>query len=97
MPKYLFTAVRRLIRLQRMKRNEAQRRLGLALRSFRRERNWSQEKFSELIGISTEAVSQIECGLFSPRYTRLTKMACVLNDPVWVIIKRAETSAWQPH
>ncbi len=82
--------------MQTMKGKEAQKRLGMALRCLRQKRKLTQEKMSELVGISTEAMRAIERGHFSPRFTRLATIASVLNVPLWFIIKIAETTDWTP-
>ncbi len=65
--------------------------------SFRKELKLSQEKFAELVGMSTRGVSKIEQGVCSPRFSTLCSIAAILKVPVWVMVKKAETTDWQPY
>ncbi len=52
------------------------------IRKFRKQQNLTQEKLSELCGISTDYLSEIERGKKIPSLKRLIKIAETLNVPM---------------
>lgn len=52
------------------------------IRKFRKQQNLTQEKLSELCGISTDYLSEIERGKKIPSLKRLIKIADTLNVPM---------------
>ena len=56
--------------------------LGLKIKSLRKERKYSQEYFSELIGINPRQIVRIESGESFPTAENLEKIAQVLNVKV---------------
>lgn len=52
------------------------------IRKFRKQQNLTQEKLSELCGISTDYLSEIERGKKIPILKRLIKIAETLNVPM---------------
>ena len=52
------------------------------VRKFRKQQNLTQEKLSELCGISTDYLSEIERGKKIPSLKRLIKIAETLNVPM---------------
>lgn len=57
-------------------------RFGLRLRSIRRARDLSQERFAELLGISVDFLSLVERGINSPSFDYLEQIANRLHLPV---------------
>ena len=56
--------------------------LGKRIKEIRKSYGYTQEKFSELIGIETSSLSGIESGRFFPSLHVLDKMSNVLNLPL---------------
>ncbi len=52
------------------------------IKKFRKQQNLTQEKLSELCGISTDYLSEIERGKKVPSLKRLIKIAETLNVPM---------------
>lgn len=55
---------------------------GRRLRSIRKARDLSQEKFAELLGVSVDFLSLIERGINSPSFDTLEQMSKRLRIPV---------------
>ena len=55
-------------------------RLGKMIRQFRREKSFSIKEFSELCGISTALVSQLERGIGNPSLSVLRAIASTLGE-----------------
>lgn len=53
--------------------------LGSRIKELRKERNFTQEKFAELINIEPQSLSNIERGKFAPSIETLQKIANVLE------------------
>lgn len=56
--------------------------LGRRIKEIRKSFGYTQEKFSELIGIETSSLSGIESGRFFPSLHVLDKMSNVLEMPL---------------
>lgn len=56
--------------------------LGKRIKEIRKSFGYTQEKFSEMIGIETSSLSGIESGRFFPSLHILDKMSNVLNVPL---------------
>jgi len=55
---------------------------GTRLRSIRRARDLSQERFAEVLGISVDFLSLVERGVNSPSFDTLEMIAARLHIPV---------------
>jgi transcriptional regulator with XRE-family HTH domain len=55
---------------------------GKKLRQLRKERDFTQEKLSDKTGLSIESISNIERGIFGPKFDNLEKIAKVLKIDV---------------
>jgi transcriptional regulator with XRE-family HTH domain len=55
---------------------------GIRLRSIRKTRDLSQERFAEILGISVDFLSLIERGINAPSFETLEKIARRLRMPV---------------
>jgi transcriptional regulator with XRE-family HTH domain len=55
---------------------------GTRLRSIRKSRDLSQERFAEMLGISVDFLSLIERGVNAPSFETLEKIAKRLRMPV---------------
>ena len=64
--------------------------IGEKIKIWRKQRKLTQEKFADLIGRSTDAISMIERGVNLPSNQTLKKMSEVLKIPVGEFL--AETS-----
>ncbi len=53
--------------------------LGQKVRQLRKQNEYSQERFAELVGIDPNSVSRIECGVHYPSLDTLEKIATVLK------------------
>jgi len=53
--------------------------LGQKVRQLRKQNEYSQERFAELVGIDPNSVSRIECGVYYPSLDTLEKIATVLK------------------
>jgi transcriptional regulator with XRE-family HTH domain len=56
--------------------------LGLRLKSWRKQRNLTQEELAEKITVSVHAISAIERGINFPSTTTLEKLSTILNIPL---------------
>jgi transcriptional regulator with XRE-family HTH domain len=56
--------------------------IGAAIREFREQRNYSQNAFSEKIGISQPTLSDIEAGKNNPSISTLIKIATTFGVSV---------------
>jgi transcriptional regulator with XRE-family HTH domain len=56
--------------------------LGLRLKSWRKQRNLTQEELAEKIELSVHAISAIERGINFPSTTTLEKLSSILNIPL---------------
>ncbi|MDG1165464.1 MAG: helix-turn-helix transcriptional regulator [Porticoccaceae bacterium] len=54
-------------------------RFGIRLKSLRAERGLTQEQLADATELSIESISNIERGIFGPRFDNLEKIAAVLN------------------
>ena len=66
---------------------------GNRLRSIRLERELSQERFAELIGISVDFLSLIERGVNSPSFETIERMSKKLRVPVKALFDFSESQA----
>ena len=55
---------------------------GQRLRQLRREKNITQERLAETIGVSVDLISNIERGVNAPSFETLEKLAETLDVPV---------------
>ncbi|MFA7243317.1 MAG: helix-turn-helix transcriptional regulator [Sulfuricellaceae bacterium] len=55
---------------------------GKRLQALRREAGITQEQLADKIGLTVESISNIERGLFGPKFENLEKIATVLKVPV---------------
>lgn len=53
--------------------------IGQRIKNSRREKNYTQEDFSELLGISTEHLSRIETGSCRPSLQLIEKICSILD------------------
>lgn len=58
---------------------------GKNLKAYRKAQGFSQEDFSEMIGITVSALSKIECGKNYPKYPTIEKIIEVLNIPPYLL------------
>lgn len=63
--------------------SDIKRALGKKIKNFRKEKNLTQEKLSELINIETPSLSNIETGKYAPSTETLQKLSDVLNVAPW--------------
>lgn len=56
--------------------------LGKRIKEIRKSFGYTQEKFSEMVGIETSSLSGIESGRFFPSLHVLDKMSSVLDVPL---------------
>lgn len=61
--------------------------LGKRIKEIRKQRNLTQEKLAEIVGIGTPNISYIENGKFAPAFDTLQKIACALNVEAWELYK----------
>jgi transcriptional regulator with XRE-family HTH domain len=54
-------------------------RFGIRLKSLRTERGLTQEQLADATELSIESISNIERGIFGPRFDNLEKIAAALN------------------
>ena len=55
---------------------------GKRLQELRRESGITQEKLADKTGLTVESISNIERGLFGPKFENLEKIATALKVPV---------------
>lgn len=55
---------------------------GKRLQALRRQAGITQEQLADEIGLTVESISNIERGIFGPKFENLEKIAAVLNVPV---------------
>lgn len=55
---------------------------GRRLKSLRKARNVTQEQLSERTGLTIESISNIERGIFAPKFENLEKIAAALDVEV---------------
>lgn len=55
---------------------------GIRLRILRKQAGITQEKMAALTGLSIESISNIERGIFGPKFDNLEKIAETLKVPV---------------
>lgn len=58
---------------------------GINIKNYRKNRKISQEKLAEAVGISSQYVSNIECGVSFPSVTKIQAIADVLNVPAYML------------
>lgn len=59
--------------------NDMKRNIGLRIKHLRAMRGFTQETFAEAVGVSTEAISNIERGVNFPSFEHLVKIAEILK------------------
>lgn len=57
------------------------------LKYYRFKKGYSQEKFGELVELSSRYVSDLECGRYSPPFTTVERIAKVLEIPAYQLFK----------
>ena len=55
---------------------------GKRLRRIRRSKDLTQEQLADMVGVSTEFISNIERGINAPSFDTLERIAAILNVPV---------------
>ena len=55
---------------------------GKHLRELRLEADITQEQLAEAMGVSIESISNIERGIYGPKFENIEKIALALNIPV---------------
>ena len=68
---------------------------GVALRSARRTRGWSQEALAERAGLHPTFVSLLERGLRQPSLETVLRLSRALGVPVGELVGPVE-AAWEP-
>ncbi|MHB8347979.1 MAG: helix-turn-helix domain-containing protein [Acidiferrobacterales bacterium] len=58
---------------------------GKRLQQLRRRAGISQEKLADAAGLTVESISNMERGIFGPKFDNLEKIARVLKVPVKVL------------
>jgi transcriptional regulator with XRE-family HTH domain len=53
--------------------------LGQKVRQLRKQHQYSQERFAEMLGIDPNSVSRIECGVYYPSLDTLERIAKILK------------------
>ncbi len=66
-----------------MSKNALHIRIGNRIKKLRKEKKISQEDLAEMIGKSTDTVSNIERGIFLPRIETAQEIADALDVPLW--------------
>lgn len=62
--------------------NNLKGRFGRRLRAIRRQREMTQERLAEIVGVSTEFISLIERGVHAPSFDNIERLAEALQvDP----------------
>lgn len=61
--------------------------LGSKIRTLRKNNGYTQDKFSELLGIDPKHLSRIECGKTSPSLNLLKNISSVFNVEILVDFK----------
>lgn len=72
------------------KKSAAVQRLGVAIRSARREHGFSQEAFAAHVGLDRSYYGAIERGEFNITLATLWKVAAGLNVPASTLLHRAQ-------
>jgi len=57
-------------------------RFGNRLQTLRNNAEMTQEELADKIGLTIESISNIERGIFGPKFDNLQKIADALNTPV---------------
>ncbi|MCV6588972.1 MAG: helix-turn-helix domain-containing protein [Marinobacterium sp.] len=60
---------------------------GQQLRTLRRTQGITQESLANAAGLTTESISNIERGIFAPRFENIEKLAQALNVEVRVLFE----------
>ena len=60
---------------------------GKRLKQLRKERGITQEKLADMTGLSVESISNIERGLFGPKFDNLEKIAAALEMDVKLLFE----------
>lgn len=60
------------------------------LRTLREDRNWSQGRLAEEVGVSRQTINAIETGRFDPSLPLALRLARLLARPVEEIFRLAE-------
>lgn len=64
--------------------------LGNRIRLLRRQKDWTQDQASELLGVSIPAFSKIETGLTTVNMKRLKQLAQIFNTTVYDLMHSSE-------
>jgi transcriptional regulator with XRE-family HTH domain len=73
-------------------RNLLQHRLGQVVRRHREAKKWTQEGFADHIAMHRAAYGFVEQGRRDVRLSTLERVAEGLEEPMWVILKEAESN-----
>lgn len=60
---------------------------GKRLKQLRKERGITQEKLADMTGLSVESISNIERGVFGPKFDNLEKIAAALEIDVKLLFE----------
>lgn len=60
---------------------------GKRLKQLRKERGITQEKLADMTGLSVESISNIERGVFGPKFDNLEKIAAALDLDVKLLFE----------
>jgi transcriptional regulator with XRE-family HTH domain len=64
--------------------------MGKAIRHARVQAGMTGVALAEAVGVKPQNISAIELGSITPSFQTLHRMAVVLGQPVWVLVKAAE-------
>lgn len=76
----------------KISRNLLQHRLGHVIRRHREAKKWTQEGFADHIEMHRAAYGFVEQGRRDVRLSTLERVAKGLEEPMWAILKEAESS-----
>lgn len=62
--------------------SELKERFGLRLQTLRTQAGMTQEELASAVGLTVESISNIERGIYGPKFNNLEKLAEVLALPV---------------
>lgn len=62
--------------------SELKKRFGTRLSALRAKKGITQEQLADTVGITVESISNIERGIYGPKFDNLEKIAMALNVPI---------------
>lgn len=69
---------------------DVQRRVGLNVRRYRKERGYSQEDLAFACGLHRTYISGVERGIRNPTVVILERIATALEVPTWKLLRDTE-------